>query len=336
MGVPGGSKRRLRRLGIGAILLGVAAWVGWDATRMPGESFDGPRPEATVQERSLAEWLEADVTTLSTDFGRRDMGDFDTLQACADWIVGQLSEQGWPVERLPYSLEGREPENIQVELRGSELPDEIVVVGAHYDSVAASPGANDNGSGVAAVLALARSFRETAPARTLRFVFFPNRERPWFQTDGMGSLVYARDCQARGEQVVAMISIDSVGYFTDEPGSQKLPDIIAPFYPDAGDFVGVVGDLSSDGLVRRVLAAFREAATLPSEGSSGPGALPGVGWSDHWAFWQCGYPAVLVTDTGLYRDPHYHRFGDRAERLDYDGLARLVTGLEDALWALDS
>ncbi|MCI0362486.1 MAG: M28 family peptidase, partial [Phycisphaerales bacterium] len=188
--------------------------------------------------------------------------------------------------------------------------------------------ANDNGSGVAATLALARAFAESKPDRTLRFVLFANEEPPYFQTENMGSLVYAKRCRERGENTVAMLSLETIGYYSDAPGSQTYP--IKPIgwvYPTTGNFIGFVGNYNSRKLVRQAIKSFRAHAQFPSEGGALPGWIPGVGWSDHWAFWQAGYPAIMLTDTAPFRYPHYHSIHDTPDKLDYDRMARVVDGL---------
>jgi hypothetical protein len=224
-------------------------------------------------------------------------------------------------------LDGRTCHNIEAEIRGARP--EIVVIGAHYDSVFGSPGANDNGSGVAALLALARRFAGKPTGQTLRFVAFANEEPPYFQTEQMGSLVYARQCKARGDQISAMISLETMGYFSDAPGSQTYPSLgIRPFYPSTGNFIGFVGNIRSRALLHRAILLFRQQAKLPSEGGALPSFLPGVGWSDQWAFWQCGYPAFMITDTAPFRYPHYHEATDTPDKLDYDRFALVVSGVE--------
>jgi Zn-dependent M28 family amino/carboxypeptidase len=204
-----------------------------------------------------------------------------------------------------------------------------VVVGAHYDSHGNIPAADDNASGVAAVLALARAYarERPGPERTLRFVFFVNEEPPFFQTDAMGSRVYARRCRARGETIVAMLSLETVGYYCDRSGSQNYPFPLSAFYPSRGDFIGFVGDLSSRRLVKRVVDSFRRHAMFPSQGAALPSGLRGVGWSDQWSFWQEGYPAVMCTDTAPFRNPNYHTPRDTPDTLDFDRMARVVEGL---------
>jgi Zn-dependent M28 family amino/carboxypeptidase len=225
-------------------------------------------------------------------------------------------------------VDGVPCDNVEAEVRGRERPADIVVVGAHYDSLAFTSGADDNASGVAALLALARAFAGAHPRTTLRFVAFANEEPPYFQTANMGSLVYAKRSRARGEHIVAMLSLETIGYYSDAPGSQRYPPPMGLAYPDRGDFIGFVGDRTSADLVRRVVATFRTTTHFPSEGAAPFSLIPGVGWSDQWSFWQVGYPGVMVTDTAPFRYPRYHTAQDTPDALDYDRMARVVAGLE--------
>ncbi len=202
-----------------------------------------------------------------------------------------------------------------------------MVVGAHYDSVAGTRGANDNASGTAAVLEVARLLAGRDLARTVRFVAFVNEEPPYFKTEQMGSRVYARRSRERGERIVAMLSIETIGYYRDEPGTQKYPFPFSLFYPAEGNFIGFVGNLGSRSLVRRCVGSFRSHAAFPSEGAALPGWITGVDWSDHWSFWKEGYAAVMVTDTAPFRYPWYHDSADTADRLDYERTARVVAGI---------
>jgi len=278
--------------------------------------------------------LRRDLEELSTLVGERSTARPRGLERAAGWIEERLASLGLAVSRQEYEADGVTVANLEVQRTGRDRPGEIVVVGAHYDSVRGSPGANDNASGVAAALALAEAFADRTPARTLRFVFFVNREAPHFRTDAMGSLVYARRCERRGEDVVAMLSLDSLAYYDDAEDSQHLPAAVALFYPSRGDFLAVVGDRASGDLVDEVEALLEESGPVPVESGSAPGDWPGIGWSDHWAFWQCGYPAVVVTDTGDFRDPEYHRWADTPGRLDVSDLASVVEALERAIAGL--
>jgi Zn-dependent M28 family amino/carboxypeptidase len=202
-----------------------------------------------------------------------------------------------------------------------------VVVGAHYDSAVECPAANDNATGVAALLELARTFAGRKPRTTLRFVAFANEEPPFFQTEEMGSMVYARSLAAHGEKVAAMVALETLGCYSDRPGSQKYPPLVGLAYPDRGNFVAFVGNLASRGLARKCVAAFRARAEFPSEGACLPGWIPGIGWSDHWSFWQAGYQGIMVTDTAPFRYAHYHQPTDTPDKVDFDRLARVTAGL---------
>ena len=198
---------------------------------------------------------------------------------------------------------------------------------AHYDSAPGTPGANDNGSAVASLLTLARRFAGQPQPRTLRFVFFVNEEPPFFQTAAMGSWVYAKECRRRHDRIVGMWSLETMGYYSDAKGSQHYPFPFSLFYPDTGNFIGFVANSQSGELLKRTIGGFRKHAQFPSEGVAAPDVVPGLGWSDHWSFWQEGYPAVMITDTALFRYPHYHEATDTPDRLDYDRLGRVVDGL---------
>jgi Zn-dependent M28 family amino/carboxypeptidase len=329
-------KRRLRMFGLALLALPAAlAGAAWAyMVRMPGRSHEGPLPALTPGEAAYQAETARHVQVLAGDIGERNHRQRARLDMSAEYIVRELSAAGYEVDRQRYDALGASFENPVVELSGTELPEEIVVVGAHYDAAQGAPAANDNGSGVAAVLALARAFAGKPQRRTLRFVAFANEEPPHFQTSAMGSLHYAEGCKARGERVIAMLSLETMGYFSDEPRSQDYPFPFSAVYPDTGNFIAIVGDLSSRALVHRVIESFRENARFPSEGAAIPASIPGAGWSDHWSFWQYGYPAVMITDTAPFRYPHYHTKNDTPDKLDYERLARVVAGIEHVLMDL--
>jgi Iap family predicted aminopeptidase len=202
-----------------------------------------------------------------------------------------------------------------------------MVIGAHYDSPTDSPGANDNASGVAALLELARQFKTARPVRTVRFVAFVNEEPPFFQTDLMGSRVYAANARKRGEKIVAMLALETIGYYSDQAGSQHYPPPFNLFYPDTGNFIAFVGNIASRSLVHSSIKIFRESTRFPSEGLAAPGFIPGIGWSDQWAFWQEGYPGIMITDTAPFRYPQYHQREDTPDKLEYEQMARVVAGI---------
>jgi len=232
--------------------------------------------------------------------------------------------------------------NLAVEVTGTSAPEKILIIGAHYDTVAYSPGANDNGSAVASLLELSRLFKGASVRKTLRFVAFVNEEPPFFKSAKMGSLVYAKGCRKRQEKIEAMICLETIGYYRKEKGTQGYPFPLSAFYPDRGDFMAIVGNLQYKELVQSFSRLFMEVSDFPVECAAlftvklpirraglpvlfSP--LPGIDWSDHWAFWKAGYPAIMLTDTALFRYPYYHTAEDTPEKLDYQSMARITDGI---------
>lgn len=277
------------------------------------------------------ERLRADVETLSIEIGPRHLWRFGSLDRTAAFIEERLAGTGLVVRRQTYRIDGKAVSNLEARVEGTGPAQEVVVVGAHYDTIEGCPGANDNGSGVAAVLELARRFARQPQLRTLTFAAFVNEEPPYFQTPRMGSHVYAQAARARGERIVGMLSMETIGYYSDERGSQQLPGPLSQLFPDVGDFVGVVGNAPSAALVERIRRAFTEHSHFPIQAAALPSEVPGVSWSDHWSFWEAGYPAVMVTDTAPFRYPWYHTPHDTSDKLSYDRLAMVVDGFEHVL-----
>ena len=317
------------------VLVLVLAMAWWTMIRMPGKSYRGDLPAADDGLASLAGELRRDVVRLAVEIGERNVLNRPRqLSQAADWIEAELAAAGCHPQRQEYQVPGGPCWNLEVEVPGATRAHEIVVVGAHYDTAWGSPGANDNGSGVAAMLALARRFAACKIDRTLRFVAFVNEEPPFFQTEDMGSRVYARRCAERGEKVVAMLSLETIGYYDDRPGTQSYPPPFGLLYPSEGNFIGFIGNTASGELVRRAVAAFRRNEPFPCEGAAVPESISGVGFSDQWSFWREGYPALMVTDTAMYRYPFYHDPQDTPDKVDFDRLARVVRGLEHVVAGL--
>lgn len=297
--------------------------------QMPGKSHQGPLPAADEQLLSLAAELCQDVAHLAEEIGERNVLRHPRgLAEAANWIETKLTKLGFEAKRQPYDVSDVFCCNLEAEIVGAATPNEIVIIGAHYDSVAGTPGANDNGSGVAAVLALAKRFAHRKVGRTLRFVAFVNEEPPYYHSEQMGSWVYAKRCHQHNEKITAMLSLETIGYFSDSPGSQRYPPPFNLYYPSTGNFIGFVGNAASADLVRRVVGAFRRHEPFPSEGSAPPETMADVGLSDQWSFWQEGYPALMVTDTAMFRYPHYHEAEDTPDKMDFERMARVVRGLE--------
>jgi hypothetical protein len=295
---------------------------------MPGVSYRGELPAADTRLQALESELRTTVAALAVEIGERNVGNRPKqLAQAADYIEARFAESGYKVGRQLHSVPGCECYNLDVQRLGTVRPEEIVIVGAHYDSALGTPGANDNASGVAATLALARMFSTCATERTIRFAAFVNEEPPYFHTQ-KGSCVYARRCRERGEKVVAMLSLETIGYYNDAPGSQHYPFPFGMLYPSEGNFIAFIGNTASRGVVCRAVETFRRHEPLPSEGAAVPEWIRGTGFSDHQSFWREGYPALMVTDTAMFRYPHYHEPEDTIDKIDFDRMARVVRGLE--------
>ncbi len=300
---------------------------------MPAKKTSNAAP-LSAEETELRAELVANVCVLAGKIGERNMACYPQLIGAATFIEDSFSRAGLQPRLDSYELHGRACYNIETEIHGTRP--EILLIGAHYDSVPSSPGANDNGSGVAAMLALARRFAARQTTKTLRFVAFVNEEPPYFLTEQMGSFVYAKRCKTRGDQISGMISLETIGYFSDAPHSQTYPALgLGAFYPTVGNFIGFVGNVPSRALLRRVIALFRQHARVPSEGAALPSFIPGVAWSDQWSFWQHGYRGIMITDTAPFRYPHYHSATDTPDKLDYDRFALVVSGIEKMIERFD-
>ena len=329
------SKRLAWTVRLAVVPLVILAGI-WFVTGMPGSTWTGPLPPLTDKEQLIHDNLKRHVAALAGSIGERNVWRPEAMAAAAGYIQERFEDAGYTVNVQPFTSRGLTVNNIEAVLPGQGAADEIIVVGAHYDSVADSPGADDNASGVAALLELARLLAGTTLPRTVRFVAFANEEAPFFYGDEMGSNLYAARAQAQGEHVEAMLSLETLGYFTDQPGSQKYPFPFSYLYPDTGNFIGFVGNLSSRSLVRKAVGAVRASTAFPSEGVAAPSGIEGIHWSDHWSFWEAGYPAIMVTDTAPFRYPYYHTAKDTPAQLDYNGLARVTGGLADVVGVLAS
>ena len=270
--------------------------------------------------------LREDVERLAGEIGERNVWRYEQLAAAERLIERWLREAGYATARQEYEALGKRFANLEVEIRGRTAPGEVVVVGAHYDTGRGSPGANDNGSGIAALLALARTFAHEPVGRTLRFVAFTNEERPLLRTPLMGSRVYARRCRERGENVVGMVCLETIAYRSESPWSQRLA-LFGLVAPRRGNFIAFVGNRRSRALLGDAAASFRRRTAVPCETFTLPTNFPGAWSSDHWSFWKEGYAAFMVTDTAPLRYPYYHRRGDTPDKLDYDFLGAVTDGV---------
>ena len=311
------------RIGVGLVLL---VFIGWSAGRHMCHC-GGKSQRILSRPEVSAEKLRGHIEFLAGKLGEHNVFNPKKLQAAADYIEEQWRAQRYTVVRQTYRAGNVDCANLEATRVGTKQPSEIVLVGAHYDSVDGSPGANDNGSGVAAMLELSRFFADRDSPRTIRFVAFVNEEPPFFETEQMGSRVYARAARARGDDIRAMLSLETMGFYSDVPGSQHYPSIFRLFYPDRGNFIGFISDFSSRPLLNRVVAAFRAHSNFPAECVSTSRKIVGISWSDHASFWREGYPALMVTDTAPFRYPYYHTAQDTPDKVDYKALAHVTEGL---------
>jgi Zn-dependent M28 family amino/carboxypeptidase len=305
-----------------AAVLVIAGGVGWWLRPLPA----GPtcQPGQVDPER-----LKAHVRALSETFHPRDFRHPENLERAAAYIAEHLAKAGGQVESQPYRVEGRSYRNVIARF-GPETAERIVI-GAHYDSAGPQPGADDNASGVAGLLELAGLLGPSPPPLRVDLVGFTLEEPPYFRSEHQGSRVHAKSLREAGVKVRAMLSLEMIGAFTDEPGSQHYPvPQLRWHYPSTGNFIAVVGSMDDGGLVRQVATAMRGASPLPVEFLNAPASLQGVDFSDHASYWAEGYRAGMITDTAFFRNPRYHEPTDTWDTLDYARMAQVVQGVHCA------
>jgi hypothetical protein len=287
----------------------------------------------------LAARLRAHVVHLAQTVGPREASDKKARDRARDYVTAQLKAAGYAPKTLPYGSQwlaglknGTEFHNVEAILRVAPVDGGPAwIVGAHYDTNSGTPGADDNSSGTAVLLEVARLLKQRAPGREIRFVAFGTEEPPAFGTRNMGSYRYARALKDDGVKVHGMISLEMLGYFNDKPGSQLYPPFFHLFYPDRGDFVGAVADGRSRALLREFVAGWRRVASFPLTSTVLPGPLSGLALSDQLNFWELGYPAVMLSDTAFYRNPNYHEASDLPDTLDYERMAEVTRAVAGVL-----
>jgi Zn-dependent M28 family amino/carboxypeptidase len=277
------------------------------------------------------EYLRQVVTVLSREIGIRPWQELGRLSQTTDYIAAQFSSFGYRVARQSFQFRGNDYDNIIAERTGEVSPEEVLVVGAHYDTVRTTPGADDNASGIAGLLGMARALAGVKVAKTVRFVAFALEEPPAYRTRNMGSYHYARSLYEGKEKVEGMICLEMIGFFSDRTGSQHYPlPLFKLKYPSQGNFIAMVGNMRSRTFTRNIAQSFQGAVDLPVVTLNAPPIVIGIDFSDHWSFGKCGYKAFMVTDTAFYRNPNYHAPTDLPETLDYERMARVVDGLAAA------
>ena len=295
--------------------------------------MQGEDPVSRTQDR-----LYEDVRTLSEGYAQRNARNRGVLNDAGVWVGMRLGQAGYEVN-LEYADENNAERgfNVIAEMRGTTRPEEIIVVGAHYDAEVNTPGADDNASGVAAMLELARRFDGQPLDRTIRWVGYTNEENSNSAGGLMGSFVSARNAQNRGEQVVAMMSLEMLGYYDETPGSQRYPfdqsmaACLGMELPDTGDFIGVVGRFEDRDLIDTIAASMRSSERANVVAAALPAVVSAIWRSDHGNYWLAGYNAVMITDTSEFRTPHYHKQSDTIDTLNFDRMAGVVDALEVAI-----
>ena len=299
------------------LLLGSWFWM-----TQPLLSGARPSPERTVDPSRL----QTHVHKLSVEFSPRDESHIENLDQVAAYIKDEFSQTTTLVSEQPYRVQGKSYRNVIAQF-GPES-EERIVVGAHYDSAGPLPGADDNASGVAGLIELARLLGRQPPPMRVELVAFTLEEPPYFRTTGMGSSVHAESLRKQNIRVRAMFSLEMIGCFSDAPNSQHFPiGILRALYPSTGNFISVVGRLSDWSLVRRTKATMRNASPLPVYSINAPTFIPGIDFSDQLNYWHAGYGAVMITDTAFYRNLNYHTAQDTEEKLDYKRMAMVVEGV---------
>jgi len=279
----------------------------------------------TLERQNLRRSLQAIVGE------RSPFSSSDHLTSVEHYIAGEFESYGLVIERDEFFHRGQKFHNL-VAHNGESPRGSVIVVGAHFDSVPGTPGADDNASGVAVLLETARILAKTETVNRSLFCAFNLEE------SGMiGSRSFAAKLKRTQVDIAAMISLEMVGYTDSRAGSQKYPAGLSWFYPNRGDFIGVIGNWSSDALLRKFVRSLRQVQGLPVEMLSVPGSgglVPAVRLSDHSPFWDLGYPALMITDTSFYRNPHYHSPSDRLETLNIDFMAKVCEGVIHAISGL--
>ena len=286
--------------------------------------------------KSIRNHLHRHVLMLSNEIGPRNSSHYPSLRKAYHYIEQQMSKYNSELSIQEFQYERRTYHNLILEFPGSELPEEIIVIGAHYDTVMNSPGADDNASGIACLLELVRLLHPYQNKRTLRFVAFTLEEPPFFGTEQMGSYVYARSCREKNENIACMIALEMLGYYTEKRNSQKQPFPHANrHYPDRGNFIALISNENSHHLNKAFASYLNETSMIPAHSYTPNSYLPGIELSDHASFWKNDYPAFMITDTAFFRNPNYHEVNDSIETINFRYFTRFVFSLIHAMQRFD-
>jgi len=306
-------------------------------------------PSSAMSDPALAARLRTHATTIASS--EHNTATPKQLEQAAAYIETTLKGEGFRITRREYEAGGRTVRNIEVSVSNvapKTKPERMFIIGAHYDSAPGAPGIlsdapNDNGSGTAAVLELARLLKTMRPSQgtEVKFVFFVNEEPPYLMGEDMGSMQHARKLHAEEQNMEGALMLETIGWYSQARNSQKLPPGMEGRYPDtgrpdAGNFIAFVGTLESSRLVQAALSAFQRASDFPAHGLAAPAYAQGMTLSDHSSYNRFGYPAIMITDTAFMRYPYYHTAEDTPDKLDYESVARVVAGLAKTIKALAS
>lgn len=277
--------------------------------------------------------LEKHVRVLSETFIPRNHLHIEILDKVAAYIRNEFEQTNGRTSEQTYHIDNREYRNVILQL-GPET-NERIIVGAHYDAAGEFPGADDNASGVAGLIELAHLFDEVSLPMTIELVAYTLEEPPYFRTDMMGSAIHAKAMSEQGILIRMMISLEMIGYFSDELNSQHFPlNVLKYLYPSEGNWIAVIGNLTSGSDVRRVKYLMHRAMELPVYSFNAPSDLFGIDWSDHLNYWNNGYSGIMITDTSFLRNTNYHTEYDTYERLDYDRMSMVIVGVYEAVLSI--
>jgi len=277
-----------------------------------------------------SERLRIHVETLSKKFIPRDYRNLRNLNLCADYIAGEFRKAGAEVSEQTYEVKGKTYRNIIGEFGPASAS--RIVIGAHYDACGDTPGADDNASGTAGLIELAHLLGQETWGKRIELVAYTLEEPPFFRTGNMGSARHAQRHRGNGVEIDGMISLEMIGYFSDEKGSQKFPSLLLKmFYPDTGNFIAVIGSYGDRRLVKQLKDSMRGATDLPVHAMCAPKSFPGLDFSDHLNYWNNDYSAAMITDTAFMRNGRYHSAHDTSETLDYERMSKVVLGVYEAV-----
>lgn len=317
--------KRILRL----IIVGLVSFIILKSTTFGWGSFFTSTLSIKPRDSTLSGRLKKHVVKLSSEIGDRNAFNYNNLEKAADYVAKQFISYGYDIKFQEYVVGNKRVKNIIAVKSGIKLPNEIIVVGAHYDSCF-NPGADDNASGIAGLLELARMMINKDVDRTIEFIAFVNEEPPFFKTEEMGSRIYAKEARVENKNIKAVIIFDLIGFYSNKIFSQRYPIIAGLFFPNKGNFIGVFGNFKSRYLATEITKIFKSNYSFPIT-SIALDFIPGIDFSDHWSFWKEGYSAVMISDTAFLRHKNYHKSTDTWKKLNYKDMACVIEGIYEVL-----